>query len=337
MKIIFISWAPYCSRSDNIAKKLGGKSYLVYYGMFGSNYWTIFFKYLFQFIKTYKIFLKERPDIILTMSPPIFAALPAYFWTRFNPAGFIIDAHTGAIIDKRFGRRALFLHKFLSKYAITTIVTNEYLKSIINSWNCHATIISDVPVEFKNTAPLKLKPGFSITLINSFAIDEPIETFLAAAERLSEINFYVTGDLNDARKNKKTITPAPSNVTFTDFLPNDEYTGLLKASDAVMVITLDDYTMQRGGYEAVSLQKPLIISNWEILRKTFYKGAVFIDNTSEGIEKGILEMKENIEKYKEDVIELKKDRAEIWNNTQQRLELLMSKYLEKRSCRQVGT
>jgi len=330
MKIVFISWAPYCSRSDNIAKKLGGKSYLVYYGIFGSNYLTIFFKYLFQFIKTFRILLRERPDIIFTMSPPIFAALPAYFYTKFNPAGFIIDAHTGAILDKRVIRKALFLHKFLSKHAITTIVTNEYLKSIINSWNCHATVINDVPVEFKEIEPLKLKEGFNLTLINSFAIDEPIEIFLAAAKRLPEINFYVTGDLNDAKRNKKKIKPTPSNVKFTNFLPDEEYTGLLKASDAIMVLTTEDHTMQRGGYEGVSLQKPLIISNWEILRKTFYKGAVFVDNTEDGIVKGILYLKNNIEKYKKEVIELKKERAEIWNKSQQALESLMLKYLNKR-------
>ncbi|MEW6095130.1 MAG: hypothetical protein AB1567_01195 [bacterium] len=330
MKIIFISWAPYCSRSDNIAKKFGGKSYLVYYEIFGSNYFTIFFKYLFQFIKTMRILLKEQPDIIFTMSPPIFAVLPAYFYTKFNPAGFIIDAHTGAIIDKRFGRRALFLHKFLSKYSITTIVTNEHLKSIINSWKAHATVINDVPVEFKEIEPITLKEGFNLTLINSFALDEPIEIFLAAAEKLPDINFYVTGDLRDAKRNKKKIKPTPSNVKFTDFLPDDEYTALLKASDAIMVITTQDHTMQRGGYEAVSLQKPLIISNWEILRKTFYKGAVFVDNTQDGIVNGILQVKDNIEKYKKEVIELKKDRAEIWNNSQQTLELLISEYLNKR-------
>jgi len=88
--------------------------------------------------------------------------------------------------------------------------------------------------------------------------------------------------------------------------------------------------MQRGGYEAVSSQKPLIISDWGILRKTFYKGAVFVDNTQDGIVTGILQMKNNIEKYKKEVIELKKERTEIWNKSQQALESLMLKYLTKR-------
>lgn len=330
MKIIFISWAPYCSRSDNIAKRLGGKSYLVYYKIFGSNYLTIFFKYLFQSVKTFRIFFKERPDIIFVMSPPIFAALPAYIYTRFKVGGFIIDAHTGAIIDKRFGRRALPLHRFLSKHAITTIVTNDYLKSIINSWKAHSIVISDVPIEFEDVKSLKLKGEFNITLINSFAIDEPIEVFLAAVRRLPNINFYVTGDIQDAKRNKKKITPTPSNVKFTGFLSNDEYTGLLKASDAIMVITTEDHTMQRGGYEAISLQKPLIISDWGILRKTFYKGAVFIDNTEDGIVNGILHMRNNIEKYKKEVIELKKERIAIWDKSKQTLELLISEYVNKR-------
>ncbi len=45
-RVVFISWAPYCSRSDNIARELGGVSYMVYFPFFGSTYWTILFKYL---------------------------------------------------------------------------------------------------------------------------------------------------------------------------------------------------------------------------------------------------------------------------------------------------
>ncbi len=36
--LVFISWAPFCSRSDSIAARLGGRSYMVYSPEYGSRY-----------------------------------------------------------------------------------------------------------------------------------------------------------------------------------------------------------------------------------------------------------------------------------------------------------
>ena len=103
-KIIFISWAPYCSRSDNMAREFNGKSYMVYSGFFGSNYYTILFKYIFQTIKTLLILFKDRPDIIFVMSPPVFANIPIYIYTRLFNKKFIIDGNPpkAGILEKRF-------------------------------------------------------------------------------------------------------------------------------------------------------------------------------------------------------------------------------------------
>ena len=80
--IVFISWQPYCSRSDNIAREFGGKSYKVYYEFLGSNYYTIIFKYCLQFITTLLILIRDRPDVVLVMNPSVFACFPVYLFCK---------------------------------------------------------------------------------------------------------------------------------------------------------------------------------------------------------------------------------------------------------------
>ena len=46
--MVFISWAPFCSRSDSIASHLDGRSFMVYSKRYGSNHATAPFKYLSQ-------------------------------------------------------------------------------------------------------------------------------------------------------------------------------------------------------------------------------------------------------------------------------------------------
>ena len=65
--LVFISWASNCSRSDNIARELGGKSYMVYHPIWGSNFFTIAFKYLTQSIETFWILLRDRPRRVLSL------------------------------------------------------------------------------------------------------------------------------------------------------------------------------------------------------------------------------------------------------------------------------
>lgn len=113
-KIVFISWAPYCSRSDNIARELGGKSHMVYFESLGSNYYTIALKYLLQAIKTMILLLREKPGTVFVMSPSVFASIPVFVYCQFFGSKYIIDAHTGAMKNPMW-RRVAFLQKFFAE------------------------------------------------------------------------------------------------------------------------------------------------------------------------------------------------------------------------------
>src|SRR5690348_14287844 len=113
-RLVFITWAEDCARSDSIAKRLGGRSHLVYSPFWGSRYATAPFKYLSQSIKTLRILFRERPRIVLVMTPPVIACIPVWIYAKLTGAQYAIDAHTSSFVDKPW-KWALFVPRFFSR------------------------------------------------------------------------------------------------------------------------------------------------------------------------------------------------------------------------------
>ena len=289
-KTIFISWAPYCSRSDNIAREFNGKSYMVYCEFLGSNHFTILLKYFLQTVWSFYILAKERPRVIFVMNPAVFANIPVYIYCKLFRRKYIIDAHTGALKNPMW-KNVQFLQKFFCRQAAFTVITNQNLAQLVKSWEAKTLIVPDVPIKCGTPTQPSLSKNFNVTLINTFATDEPIEIFLNATTKLPDINFYITGKINP--KVHELVASAGPNVTFTDFLPSNDYYGLLTHSDLIVVLTTIDDTMQRGAYEAIYLEKAIVTSDWNILRGNFPQGAIFVSNTPENIAEGIRKAQKN--------------------------------------------
>jgi glycosyltransferase involved in cell wall biosynthesis len=313
--VVFVSWAPFCSRSDGIAARLGGRSFMVYSPAFGSNYLTVFFKYLSQTLKTLRLLWRERPDVVYVMTPPVTACVPVWIYSRLAGARFVIDAHTGAFIGPWLS--LLFLHRWFSRAACATIVTNEHYRDLVRGWGADVMIVRDVPVRFAEPVRPDLGGPCNMTLVATFTPDEPIELFFAAAARLPDIQFHVTGKYQ--RGGPQLLAAKPDNVRLTGFLPDADYVGLLLASDAVMSLTTLDNTMQRGAYEGVYLGKPVITSNFDLLRRHFYKGAVHVDNTIEDIVAGVRRMRDNLPQFRSQVLELRSERLRDWSRVETEL------------------
>ena len=284
MKIVFISWYPSCRRSDALAKALGGVSYLIHYFTFKQPLQAPF-KYILQARDTFRYLRRDRPQYVLVASPPVFAALAVWLYCKASGARYVIDAHTGVFDDPRWTWLSSF-SRFLSRGAVATIVTNAFLQQKVVSWGARPIIIGDVPVEFPLMKPVELGAGFHVVVINTFSSDEPLDEILAAAKRLPEVHFHITGNPKHARN--RWTESLPANVRLTGWLSDEEYAGLLVGADTVMCLTTHDHTMQRGAYEAMALGKPLITSHWGLLRETFYYGTIHVDNTANEIASAVV-------------------------------------------------
>jgi len=232
-----------------------------------------------------------------------------YVYARLWKARYIIDSHTGALLAP-WWKWSLPIHAFLSRRAVTTIVTNEHLKAMVDSWGARSFIVGDIPTTFPEGKPFPVNGKLSIAVINTFSPDEPLEEVLEAAATLPEVQFYVTGSL--IRAKKSLLQNKPDNVEFTGFLPDEEYFGLLRAVQAVMVLTTDNHTMQRGACEAVSLGKPIITSNWPILREYFDKGTIHVDNSAQNIREAVIRMGKEGKRLEDEILTLQQERRQEW-------------------------
>lgn len=314
--LLFVSWAPFCSRSDNIARELGGRSVMIYHSFWGSHYATVLFKYLSQSVATFLVLLRSRPRHIFVMSPPAIACLPVWIYTKLFRAVYVVDAHTAAFVDPRW--RALeFVTRFFARHALTTLVTNSHWQSMLQGWGSRSDIVTDVPVQFPVPQAVMLPSGSKIAVVCTFTFDEPVATIFEAAVLVPEVSFHFTG--NWKRLPPEVMARKPSNVQLMGFLPAAEYAGLLTQCTAVMSLTTLDHTMQRGAYEAAYLSRPIVTSNFEVLRRSFPKATVFVDCTAESIANGVRVMCANSDHFAKEAIELNQDKRSNWLRTRARV------------------
>lgn len=311
LETLFLVWNPPrgSRRSKQIAQELGIDVEYVYLTVKqGLLYAPV--KYIYQGIATLVLLARRRPRLVFVQDPPIFSIFFVYLYSLFSGATFIIDAHTEALHDPRW-QWSLPLHRFLSRCALTTIVTNEMLGRQLAAWNVNYFVLPDPPLTFDISAePMSLKTNaLNAVMVCLGDIDEPVAEVTEAARSLPDITFYITG--NCERFFSHVVRDAPSNVQFTGYLQK-EYIPLLSAADVIVCLTKTNHTFLSGANEALWLGKPLITSSWPILKNYFEKGAIHIDNTTENIQQALLKMQDEFPNFQADMHTLQERRRPEW-------------------------
>lgn len=324
---LFLVWAPpsHSRRSELMARRLGIPLRRVH--VLKMKPYLAPLRYAIQAILTLVILFRERPRVVFVQNPPVFAPLFAWLYCGISRSGLIIDSHTDAL-QCRSWQWSLPLHRFLSRRALTTVVTNEHLRQVVEGWGAKSQIIIDVPSELPAGKPYPVEHPFNLAMVSSFAPDEPLDEVVDVAESLPDVGFYITGD--PVQGFKRLPTNPPPNLHLTGFLPDEEYYGLLRSVDGVMALTKEDHTMQRGACEAVWLGQPIITSNWPLLRRTFHSGTIHVDNTFEGIQAGVMQMRAIYQELAGEVLLLQEERRQQWEEIVTWLDGLISRTLDNR-------
>lgn len=300
------------SRSLELSKELGIRElHFIYQSASRKKPWktiTASYRYVYQGLKTLQLLYQKKPRVVFVQSPPSFATMFVYLYCARTGSKYIIDAHSDALLRPVWNRPER-LHAHLTKHAVATLITDEYFRNQIESRGGRALVLKD-PITSYETENFPLNGSFNIAVVNKFAFDEPIEEIVQAAAELPSARFYVTG--KKVKANPRLLAEAPENVIFTDFLPNKEYYGLLDSSDAVMCLTRRDHTLQCGACEALSLNTPVITSNWPLLENYFSSGTVHVDNSKEGIVTGVKKMIADYNRYQQEIRELRTKNRRLW-------------------------
>jgi glycosyltransferase involved in cell wall biosynthesis len=112
----------------------------------------------------------------------------------------------------------------------------------------------------------------------AWAADEPIDAVIGAARLLPDVEFVITGTRPAA-----SALDLPANVTASGFLAPDAYLRTVRSATVVLALTTAAHTMQRAGYEALSLARPLVATDHEVLRDYFGDAAVYCDPEASSI------------------------------------------------------
>lgn len=272
---------------------------------------SAFLKYPVQAMKTLFVLAHRRPQVVFVQNPPIFAPLIVYLWGLVGGTKLIIDSHTDALLAS-WWEWSLPLHRFLSRRAIVTLVTNDYLRQMIAEWGANALTLTDVPaIPSRRQQSRQSNDSFNILYVSTASYDEPISEVLEAASRLPEVCFRITGNYQNNAQH--IIQSAPANVHFTGYVPDEEFFALFEAAHAVMCLTTENHTMQSGASEALWSAKPIITSNWPMLRDYFDQGTLHVDNTADGIVQAVATMRENLPAFEVGIKALQAKRRDEWS------------------------
>jgi glycosyltransferase involved in cell wall biosynthesis len=282
-------------------------------------------RYPVALFKTLLTFLKTKPNLLFAQNPSLLLAFFGVNYGKIFGIPVIIDSHNAGVLPFD-GRRRLVnrIAIYIIKNSTLTIVTNDGLKNYVDQIGGRSFVLPDPIPSFDDLEfhypNLCLQGKYNVLFICSYAPDEPYQEVLKAAKGLKEgIVIYMTGN------SKGKVDSKPENVVLTGYLPEHDYVRLLHAVDVVMDLTTRKDCLVCGAYEAVAAEKPVILSDTKTLRDHFYKGALYVDNTAADLVKKINYTITNLDKLKEEIKELKKERIESWSVRKRMFEKLLDK------------
>ena len=308
-KRVYIAWFPFSAPSDSMAYHVGAKAYHIHY--FKKRRMLLApFKYILASFKTLGVLYKERPDIIFVMNPPVFTVLIGWFYCRVNKSRYVVDTHSGIFTSTRW-RFFLPLYRYLAKRALMNMLHNKPQADEVEGWGAPSMVLEPGPIQTTTDRNYPFRFGFNVVIISTYDEDEPIFEVIEAAKQLTEINFYITGNLQRAPQNLSKHTP--DNVLLTDFLTRKDFLALLKGCDIAVCLTTADNTHQWGALEALEFARPIITSDWPVLRDYFSNGTIHIDNTGKSLAAAIEQMRDDYSFYLKGIENLRKEQRTHWD------------------------
>jgi glycosyltransferase involved in cell wall biosynthesis len=318
-KKIWISWEKH-RRTTELTKHLGVELFTL---LPNDNYIS---KVIINTLKTIKLLIKHRPHMLFVQNPSLMLNFIVCIFKPLFGYKLVVDRHSNFKLETLNNKKIKYkLFHLISNYTIRKsdliVVTNVFLKDLVEEKGGKAEVLQDaLPVlEFANSDSYQL-PAVKkkVTFICTFADDEPMEEVKKSCQLNYDVLFYITG-----KPKEKDREGWSDNVTLTGFLKEEEYQSLLQNSDVILVLTTKENLLLCGAYEAVSLNKPLVTSDQLALKEYFYKGALYSDNTGQGISDAVNQAFMDIEQLQLDMSEYNKEISVAWKCKFQKLSQIL--------------
>lgn len=278
-------------------------------------------RHLTSFLWSLAVLVRRKPAVILIQySYLLLIAVYLYKTISRSKVYVVCDCHTKAL-RRRLEGRGSKLFEYLKKKSFDCVdlclIANEGQRADALKYIDRIQVIPD-PIPAIHSRPIDEARGQSVVFVCSFDDDEPVSEMLMAAEALSVVGeVYVTGKADRAVFDR---LRRPSKVNLTGFLPEDEYGELLQRASCIVSCTTEEGCLQSSGYEALATETPFVTSATQALREYFEDAAVFVDNESKSIRKGVDVALENSVQLRSKLRKLKRHKTEEIGRSLNRLE-----------------
>ena len=313
---LFLSWAPFSRRTETLAAAFAlDARFLV--TPWPKRPWTVPVKYPWQAMRTAQELSRAEVSELWIMDPPSPLVTMAGAWARRHGVPLVVDMHTVAFSAREW-RLLRPLELPWLRGAAAVIVTNDELAAEVRAWGARAFVLPDPLPPSPPGLDAPVDPAL-VTVVATFSKDEPLGILPAVAESLPQVRFAVTGTP------RGDLGGWPANLTATGFLSDDAYWRQLARSAAVVVLTTRPATLLSGGYEAMAVGRPLVISDHAVLRAYFADAAVYAGATPRSLGEAVSRALAQERELAARIAELRCVRDDDWRRAAGRLRALLGR------------
>jgi glycosyltransferase involved in cell wall biosynthesis len=279
-----VAWDNYQGRTEAIASALGGRAWYLRGRPRAKALLPV--RYVFDSIRMWRLLRRHRPAVLMVITPPVVAPLVAWFWCLTHRCRLVVDCHTGAFHSWKWRWSGRLLRSVCRQAAATLVHTLED-EELVQAWGARALLLPDDLPAAREASPLPRPPGLRAVVAGSLDGNEPVAAVIQAARLVPDVEFRLTGD--ERRVPISVRKGAPDNAIFTGWLDYTKFLGELLAANVVAVFSTDPHIMNRAAFEAVGLERPLVLSDLPGLRSRFGPAALFAPNDPRAMADAVLQ------------------------------------------------
>lgn len=285
-------------------------------------------RYLLSAWQTVGVIRRARPALVVAQCPSLLLVGLVALLRLISRFTFVIDAHNAFFEYAKSPRPAVrALLRFAAHRSDFIIVSNSALVPPAEQLGATPLVLPDKLPQFAARPAPEFThdlPPPVITLISSFAKDEPLADFLTAfSEHDIPGTLLVTGRKERAGK---LLRFESKRIRFTGFLSHENYEALLLHSDLLVDLTRREDCLLCGAYEAVAAQVPILLSDSPALRSTFRRGALFSANTPRAFQQELTRYLSNPEHYKREIREFRIEYEKQWRRSFEEVEAVLNSH-----------
>ena len=238
--------------------------------------------YLAQTRDTIRLVRSGRYDTVWVQTPPTFLVHLLLALRRRHPFRLIADCHHGALLPPWSSLPGAI--SLLNRCDVVLMHNAESVETAAGMGvdRTRMVVLEDPPppdfhADPAGSAAMSAEPYVLVPC--SFKYDEPIPVLMETARAVPELRFLVTGSRKRAEAQGFTAG-APDNVSFTDFMPVEDYDAVLAGAAVVLGLTTEEGVQLSVANEALGAGRALVLSDTRVLRGMFGEAALMSANTT---------------------------------------------------------